>query len=198
MAVYELREVKTRIREKYKQIRSDITADEKNVLDAKICEKFLSCVSYRYCDTVLMYSPVRDEINVDAIAEKALKDGKRVAYPKCIPDTNKMNFHFITSLDELEKGMFGIPEPPEKNERFNKRSNCCAVCLVPALVYDRYGYRLGYGKGFYDRYLSGFNGSVIGVVYKDLITDMSLPRGKFDVRANALVTEEGVCPVVRI
>lgn len=198
MPVYELREEKSKIRQKYKQIRSSVSEEEKKMLDSKICEKFLSCVSYRYCDTILMYSPVRDEINVNAIALKALEDGKRVAYPRCIPGTNKMNFHFVSSLDELEKGTFGISEPPETNERFSKKSNGCVVCLVPALAYDKYGYRIGYGKGFYDRYLSYFTGSVIGIVYKSLISDTPLPRGKFDVCANALVTEEGVYSIARI
>lgn len=195
MQVYELREEKIKIREKYKKLRRDIEGERKVEFDSKICERFLNCVSYRYCDTVLMYSPVRDEINVDAIARAALKDGKRVAYPRCIPGTNKMNFYFVNSLDELQKGTFGIPEPPETNEKYNKKDANTAICLVPAVVYDKSGYRLGYGKGYYDRYLGNFNGSVIGVIYKKLITD-SLPRGKFDVRANALVTEEGVCSVV--
>ena len=195
MQVYELREEKTKIREKYKQLRRNITTENKGEFDRKICEKFLGCVSYRYCDTVLMYSPVRDEINVDAIAEAAFKDGKKVAYPRCVPGTNKMNFYYVKSLDELQKGSYGIPEPPETNERYNKKDGGSAICLVPAVVYDKSGYRLGYGKGYYDRYLGNFSGSVIGVIYKELITD-SLPKGKFDVRANALVTEEGVCSVV--
>ena len=199
MPVFELREEKFQIREKYRKIRASISEEEKKLLDSQICEKFLSCISYRYCDTILMYSPVRDEINVDAIAERALADGKHVAYPRCIPGTNKMNFHFVTSLDELQKGgTFGISEPPETNEKFSKRTNSCAICLVPALVYDKYGYRIGYGKGFYDRYLSHFSGSVIGIAYKSLVSDVPLPRGKFDVRANAIVTEEGVLSIARI
>ncbi len=195
MQVYELREEKIKIREEYKKMRRDITGEDKKEFDRRICEKFLGCVSYRYCDTVLMYSPVRDEINVDAIAEAAFRDGKKVAYPRCVPGTNKMNFYFVKSLDELRKGSYGIPEPPETNERYNKKDPGSAICLVPAVVYDKSGYRLGYGKGYYDRYLGNFSGSVIGIIYKELITD-SLPKGKFDVRANALITEEGVCSVV--
>lgn len=195
MQVFELREEKIKIREKYKKLRRDINGEDKKEFDRRICERFLSCVSYRYCDTVLMYSPIRDEINVDAIAEAAFRDGKKVAYPRCVPGTNKMNFYFVKSLDELQKGSYGIPEPPETNEKYNKKDAGSAVCLVPAVVYDKSGYRLGYGKGYYDRYLGNFSGSVIGIIYKELITD-SLPKGKFDVRANALITEEGVCSVV--
>ncbi len=195
MQVFELREEKIKIREKYKKLRRDISGEDKKEFDRRICERFLSCVSYRYCDTVLMYSPIRDEINVDAIAEAAFRDGKKVAYPRCVPGTNKMNFYFVKSLNELQKGSYGIPEPPETNEKYNKKDAGSAVCLVPAVVYDKSGYRLGYGKGYYDRYLGNFSGSVIGIIYKELITD-SLPKGKFDVRANALITEEGVCSVV--
>ena len=142
------------------------------------------------CDGV-DYIGVRFSVGDDAIAIKALEDGKRVAYPRCIPGTNKMNFHFVSSLDELEKGTFGIAEPPETNERFSKRSSGCVVCLVPALAYDKFGYRIGYGKGFYDRYLSGFSGCTLGVVYSDYILP-TVPRGRYDVSVNILLTEKGV------
>ena len=65
------------------------------------------------------------------------------------------------------------------------------VCFVPGLVYDKAGYRLGYGKGFYDRYLSSFTGCTIGVVYSDYILP-EVPRGRFDMSVDILLTEKGV------
>ena len=69
-----------------------------------------------------------------------------------------------------------------------------AVCFVPGLVYDRSGYRLGYGKGFYDRYLSAFTGGKIGVVYSDYVIG-SVPRGRYDVTVDILLTEKGMRPL---
>ena len=66
-----------------------------------------------------------------------------------------------------------------------------AVCFVPGLLYDKAGFRLGYGKGFYDRYLSSFSGCKIGVIYSDYILPV-VPRGRFDVSVDTLLTEKGV------
>ncbi len=193
----EIREKKARIREKFKQIRKSVIGEEKARLDNDICKNFLSSATYMYNDTFLMYSPVRDEIDINLIARTALKDGKRLAYPRCVQGTNKMDFYYVTSLDELSKGSFGILEPPENpNNKFDRTSSSSAVCLLPAVVYDKRGYRLGYGKGYYDRYLSTYKGSVIGIIYKRLITD-NVPHGRFDITADALITEEGVISIAK-
>jgi 5-formyltetrahydrofolate cyclo-ligase len=103
-----------------------------------------------------------------------------------------MEYHTVGSLDELTPDAYGILEPPADAPVYDpineKRS---AVCFVPGLVYDRAGYRLGYGKGFYDRYLSHFSGCTLGVVYSDYILP-TVPRGRFDVSVDILLTEKGV------
>jgi len=63
--------------------------------------------------------------------------------------------------------------------------------LVPCLAYDSYGYRIGYGKGYYDRFLSAFEGTKIGLCYSDFKLD-KLPRGKYDVKLDVIITEKGV------
>lgn len=197
MQVNDLKVKKDRIREKYKAIRKAVTGDEKARLDSAVCKTFLSSATYIYYDTILMYSPVRDEINVNEIALQALRDGKRVAYPRCVSGTNKMDFYYVSSLDELEKGTFGILEPPCNEARKVDKANATgAVCLIPAIVFDKCGYRLGYGKGYYDRYLHSYSGAVLGIAYKRLVTN-ALPKGRFDIQVNAVITEEGVISVER-
>ena len=102
-----------------------------------------------------------------------------------------MKYHEVKSLDELEIDSYGIAEPAESCPVYDPASPGAAVCFVPGLVYDKAGYRLGYGKGFYDRYLSGFSGCTIGVVYSDYILP-EVPRGRFDVTVDILLTEKGV------
>ena len=197
MQVNDIKMRKDKIRGRYKSERRAVTGEEKARLDDGICKTFLSSATYMYYDTILMYSPVRDEIDINAIAYQALKDGKKVAYPKCVAGTNKMDFYYVSSLDELQKGTFGILEPSgDESKKVDKTNASNTVCLIPAIVFDRSGYRLGYGKGYYDRYLNSYNGVVLGIIYKRLITDR-LPKGRFDIRANALITEEGVISVER-
>ena len=103
-----------------------------------------------------------------------------------------MSYRAVSSLDELSPAAYGIPEPPEDAPVYDPaKDSGSAICFVPGLVYDRMGYRVGYGKGFYDRYLSAFSGCKIGVVYSDYILK-SVPRGRFDVKVDILLTEKGV------
>lgn len=70
-----------------------------------------------------------------------------------------------------------------------KRKN--VICIIPGIVYDKKGYRIGYGGGYYDRYLSSFKGTKVGVAYTDFIAN-SVPHGRFDLAVDVLITERGI------
>lgn len=187
-----IKKEKDEIRSEYKKKRDSMDASVKLARDKAICKSAMSLVSYRYADYVLMYAHTEGEIDISDVALDALKRGKKVAFPRCNPENHTMKYHIVTSVDDLKKDHYGIMEPEETLPVYSEETcKGSAICFVPGLVYDRDGYRLGYGKGFYDRYLSGFGGSVIGVVYSDFILP-SVPRGRFDVSINILLTEKGV------
>ena len=187
-----LKEKKDRMRRQYQELRGSISKEERHRRDSAICQAALDLVSFRYAEIVLLYAPLEREIDVLPIARAALQKGKRVAFPRCDAQTKTMQYHFVTSLSELSVSTYGIREPgvhlPIYDQSIHSSS---AVCFVPGLVYDRQGYRLGYGKGFYDRYLSAFHGCRIGVIYSDCIVSQ-VPRGRFDIRCDILLTEKNV------
>ncbi len=185
----EIRLLKIDLREEYRGRRGAIDKDLRAKMDAKICETIISLASFRYADTLLIYSPIGDEINVDPVAEEALRRGKTVAYP-VTQKRGIMHFHTVDSLDELEMTPGGIKEPPATNPLCDDRSTN-ALCIVPAFLFDPDGYRLGYGGGYYDRYLADFRGNKLGVVYSEFIVPR-LPRGRFDISVDLLVSEKGV------
>ncbi|MBQ8248351.1 MAG: 5-formyltetrahydrofolate cyclo-ligase [Clostridia bacterium] len=189
--MYEIRRRKNDIREKYKALRAAIPHEKKLQMDEKICNTFISLATYRYASVLLMYSPKGDEVNVLPIAERALKDGKQVAFPRCIPETHDMEYHYVTSLDQLKPGTYGLLEPTPDLPRYDRASTAPSACIIPALVYDKNGFRLGYGKGYYDRYLGSYIGSKVGMIYSDYIID-SLPRGRFDLSVDFIATEKGI------
>ncbi len=189
--MYEIRRRKNEIREKYKPLRALIPADVKKQMDEKICKTFLSLATYRYASILLLYAPKSDEVDVMPIALQALRDGKMVAFPRCIPESHDMEYHFITSLDQLERGSYGLLEPTPELPKYDIEMTQPTACVIPALVYDKKGYRLGYGKGYYDRYLGKFHGSKVGMVYSDFIID-SIPRGRFDLSVDFIVSEKGI------
>ncbi len=188
MQITDIRPIKQELRAHYKQLRRDLPAREKNTWDRSIAASVRRLWQYEKCDTLLCYVSTDIEVDTKAIIKHALEDGKRVAVPRCIPDTRLMGFYYIRSLEELSPGTFGVPEPTgDAANLLTDRSK--GLCIVPALCYDRRGYRLGYGKGYYDRYLSGFGGTVIGICYSNCIV-RQLPHGRFDRPVETLVTEQ--------
>ena len=137
--------------------RANMPAEERAAKNAAVCKSVLASATYRFADTLLLYYPRADEVDVLPIARAALEAGKKVAFPKCHPADKSMDFHFVSSVDDFEKGEYDIMEPVNSLGIYNKenslRDNC--ICIVPAVVYDKKGYRIGYGGGYYDRYLSG-------------------------------------------
>lgn len=120
------------------------------------------------------------------LAEKLLAEGKQVAFPRTEGET--MEFYPVTSLKGFQKGAFGIMEPvgdcPLKEEK--------PLILVPGLGFDRKCCRIGYGKGFYDRYFARFPASrKVGVAYNIQIAE-KIPRDIYDVPMDVVITEEVV------
>ncbi len=192
--MYEIRNAKKTIREKHKNKRNAISPEQKRELDTKICNRIISLVSFRFAETVLLYAPVNSEIDISPVAEAALAAGKSIAYPRCDTEKCEMEFHFVSSLKELYPGAMNIPEPKESAPKFDRAEaldpgKC--LCIIPALAFDKRGYRIGYGKGYYDRYLSRVNCTKAGVIYGELLIDR-VPNGRFDLKVDFIVSERGV------
>lgn len=191
--MYEIRKHKSEIREYYIGKRRAIDEAVKTEKDAKVSANVIASATYRYADTLLLYMPKEDEIDIRPIAEAALAAGKRVAFPCCNPEDRSMEYRFVKSLDELESSVMGLYEPLSSTDVFSKdeceTSN--VVCIVPGIVYDKKGYRIGYGGGYYDRYLATFRGTKMGVAYSDFIAS-SVPHGRFDLTVDVMMTERGI------
>ena len=180
---------KQALRAEYKALRAELSAEVKKALDEKICAATISLASFRFARTILMYAPTESEIDVMPIARYALECGKRVAFPRCNTADHTMDFKYIDRLDDLSVGQYSIREPLESAESVNDFSH--SICIVPGLVFDRAGYRVGYGKGYYDRFFGNYNETKLGLVYSDFILDC-VPRGRFDRHVDILVCEKGV------
>ncbi len=183
---------KDAIRKDCSDKRNAIDKEAHVAMDEKICSLATSLVSFKYADVILLYAPIKSEIDVMPIFHEAIKRGKRVAFPRCNVEERTMKFHYVNSLEELSPCAYGIREPSEDSPVFDpSEEKGSAVCYVPGLAFDVYGYRLGYGKGYYDKFMHNFNGCTIGVVYSDFILN-SLPKGRFDKHCDVMLTEKGV------
>lgn len=179
-------QIKKELRIKLKQKRKNIS--DKALQDKMICDNLLACSAYIDAKAVLFYAALDDEINIDKCIENAFLNGKRVALPVCLDSGGNMKFYYINSLDDLSVGHFGVREP-DINECNEVLDFTDSVCIVPAIAYDKNGYRLGYGKGYYDRFLQNYAFASIGLCYNELITD-NLPIGEYDVPVNYIITQD--------
>ena len=181
-----VRDEKKALRHKYSAIRQSIP--DRLEKSRAICKNFLSTMSYRHSDTVLLYHSINQEVDTTELIKTLLDTDKRVALPVC-RDNGEMVFRYITSESDLTKGFFSAPEPNESCEEFVSSKH--AVCVIPAIAFDKKGFRLGYGKGYYDRFLTDPSIVKVGFTYDELFVD-SLPRGRFDIACDLVITPKGV------
>ena len=191
--MYEIRKHKTEIREYYLAKRRGLEDAERAEKNEKICKNMLGSATFRYADIILMYYPKPDEIDIRPVAEAARAAGKKIAFPRCNPADHTMVFHYVSSLDELLPGSYNLMEPAESLPAFTPElaEKCNVACIVPAVVFDKKGFRIGYGGGYYDRYLAGFRGTKVGFAYRDFIVN-SVPHGRFDLTVDVMITERGL------
>ena len=195
MSITPIKRAKDLIRSEFSARRDALSAEERAARSAKICECAKGLVSYKHAEIVLLYAPIKSEIDVFPLAFDALEKGKRVAFPRCNKEERTMKFHFISSADDFEIGAYGIREPKQELPTYEPENESgVVICFLPGLAFDAFGYRLGYGKGYYDKFLHTYRGSTIGVTYTELIAP-SLPKGRFDISCNIMLTEKGVKPV---
>ena len=126
-----------------------MTEEEIERRSRSLCQKFLESDAYRACRTLYGYLPYNQEVRTVPILAQALADGKQVAVPKVYGDD--MKFIVLTDLTQVSRGYAGIPEPIADEPVAEDET---ALVLMPGLAFDPQGHRIGYGSGFYDKFLS--------------------------------------------
>ena len=139
-----------------KTLRAEIRAKKRAMTEEQIesasrrlGELFADCEAYRQAKTIYGYLPYNQEVRTVPMLERALADGKRVAVPKVYGD--RMKFIYMTDLNRVEKGYANIPDPVDDEP---VAEDPTAMVLMPGLAFDREGHRIGYGGGFYDKFLA--------------------------------------------
>ncbi len=139
-----------------KELRSTIRSRKRAMTEEEIVsrsqalgELFAASEAYRNARTIYGYMPYNQEVRTVPMLEQALRDGKRVAVPKCYGD--EMKFIYMEDLSQVEKGYAGIPEPIADGPIADDET---ALVLMPGLAFDPEGHRIGYGGGFYDKFLA--------------------------------------------
>ena len=164
--------------------RRDTTSyDFTKLASQKIQNRLKQIEIFRSAKKIACYYPIGSEVLTQDIMQEILGDGKEISLPKVVADS--LSFRKIGGLKDLEKGEFGIMEP---------KDNCLEekdmdVVLVPTVGITKNGIRLGYGHGYYDRFLSESNAKTISLTYSKQIVK-SIPFSEKDIKIDWIVTEE--------
>ena len=187
MPVNDIRPYKASLREKYKSIRQKMPPETKRSLDIEIQSRVLSLREYARHTKVFAYVSKDIEVDTKGIIEAAWLNQKKVAVPLCLSGKRDMDFYYINSWEDVAPGAFGVLEPiVQRCQRVEDLSR--GLCLVPGLSFDIKGFRLGYGKGYYDRFLDKFGGVTVGLCYSSCI-QWKLPHGRYDQAVDFLLTD---------
>lgn len=184
---------KSSLRSNYLAARRRIDNATKAVLDARILERLETFEIYREAPLVLAYVSYNNEVDTHSVIESAFKSGKRVAVPRVSARKKSMAFFEIKSLDDLAEGYKGILEPREGlGAPMGTKDLCGSVCLVPGLVFDAQGHRIGYGGGYYDRFLQFYPGDKIALARGSQMSSNPLPAEPCDVPVDFIVSDLGI------
>ena len=175
-----------------KELRAYIREKKRAMTEEQICaaskklgEMLFASEAYRSAKTSYGYLPYNQEVRTVPMLERALRDGKRVAVPKVYGD--EMRFIYVTDLTRVERGYAGIPEPVADEPIADDPT---ALVLMPGLAFDKKGHRIGYGGGFYDRFLAAEpNHPTIALCYGFQILPQ-LPTEEFDIPVDCVLYEE--------
>ncbi len=178
---------KDEIRKKYRRIRKEIIETKRVEYSDLIFNYFINSHLFNCYDTILCYVSVNDEVDTRCLIEHCLNSKKHVYIPKCVGE--KMLFYRLSDINNLIDGEFGIPcvdttslNPLECFEN--------TLCIVPGLCFDENGFRIGYGGGYYDRFLADKTISTVGLCFDDCFCN-TLPVCEHDIRVNNVLTETG-------
>jgi len=178
------------LRQQCRQQRDALGAEIRLQASREICNHIENREIFRQVDTIQAYLPMRSEVNLAPLLEKYPR--KHWVIPRILLE-GRMVFHTYDP-DQLIRHSFGMLEPEPHLPTVAPET--IDLALVPGLAFDRNGWRLGYGGGYFDRFLNDFRGVSVGITFKALLLD-SLPHEAYDIPVAYVVTEEGFLQCAR-
>jgi len=162
--------------------------EAKMMWDKEICTHILKLRDYQNAHGIGLFIPLGSEPDIWPVIRDAWEQKKTVAVPRIVKQTELLDFRKIISKKDLEIGPYGIRQP--KSSATPVSLSSIDTFFVPGQAFDKKGYRLGYGKGYYDRLLKTIDTRKIGVCYGFQLFD-KLPNNSHDIKVDGIITEKG-------
>lgn len=168
-----------------KGYRQTLSHDDAVYKSVTILDKLMNMEEYKRVTCIYVYASFKNEVMTKPLIKKALLEGKKVALPKVLG--KEIEFFYIKGEEDLEESSYGILEPKEGCEKAEDKN---ALLIMPGVAFDKENNRVGYGAGYYDKYLQKPNNHYkIALAYKFQIFD-SVSYDEYDIRPDLVLTEE--------
>lgn len=152
----------------------------------EIYKRLFQLEAWKKSETIAVTVSVGNELDTMPIIEQAWKQGKRIAVPRCIPSKKQLEFYYLEDVNQLEESYYGLLEPNTYKCRRSEIEEI-ELMIVPGLVFDRKGYRIGHGGGYYDRLLTAHSFQTVSICF-----DFQLVEGIFnenhDIPVDKIIT----------
>lgn len=169
---------------------NEFSKEEHAEISTQLQERLFASPLWQKAEVIGIYLSMDVEWDTLAIVARAFEEGKRVAIPKVFPETKEMFFYELTALSDVVVGHFGIREPDvEIAQEMDK--DLLSLMIVPGVVFSKDGYRIGFGGGYYDRFLADFIHPTVSLVHSSQLVQ-DLPIDHFDIPVHYLFTEDGL------
>ena len=172
--------------------RAKIWKDNHIMLTEIIMKNLKDTIYYKNAKTIMTFISFGSEIDTHGFIKSGIKEGKNIVVPVTFHENRIMKPSLVLDFDEFEPGYFNILTPKEEFIRYIDPSEIDLI-IVPGAVFDRDGYRVGYGGGYYDRFLSKIDKSVPKIAIGfDLQIVEHVPREEFDIPVDFIITEKEI------
>ena len=191
--------MKAALRKQYKQIRNQLTMEKVQNNSEKIAAQLFETAFWQNSTVVMLYLSFQNEVITDMIYERGWQENKIMLIPICSAQNGIMTMSKLTSFEQLVPNRYSIRELPEPLQQIVPPETI-DLCLIPGIVFDNYGNRLGFGAGYYDRYLAKISPQVprIALAHSCQIYDGILPTDQYDLPMHYMLTENGLEPKMQL
>ena len=179
---------KEAIRATIKARRKQLTKDEINQKSAKVYSALFSSEILKNAKTVMIYLAAFNEVRTEMIIDTLLQSGISVCAPVTNTENTSITPYYIKDMKNLTRGAFKIAEPPRNSEAMKEDID---AIIIPGVAFDKKGNRMGFGKGYYDRFLWDFAGIKIGICYDFQLLD-KIPHISHDIAMDYIISEDEI------
>lgn len=183
-------ETKKSLREKMLSELAELSDKDRMNISKQLQEQLFQTDLWKNAETIGIYLSFGTEWDTRAIVKEAYESGKNVAIPKTIPQTKEMDFYVVTDESQVKKGHFDIEEPIVEKATYIDKDKI-DLLIVPGLIFSKDGYRIGFGGGYYDRFLTDFIHPTVSLVSRKQLKE-NIPINEYDIPVHYIITEDEI------